>query len=344
MNRKPRLLVLILLVSALLVGVAGCGGDDSNGGGGDSASNGGGGGELAPVRLAISSWPGFGALFVADEKGYFKEEGLKVELDLVEDQTNRVQAMQSGEKDGAGMTADTWVRWLAEGVDAQQVLATDASKGGDGIVAKKEIASIADLKGVEVGVSAGSTAAFLLGYVLDQEGLSLDDVKQADMSPADAGAAFASGKIPAAATWEPWLTKANQMPDGHVLASTKDYPVVITTVALLRDFIDKNPDSVQALVNGVGKAIDFMRANPGEAAAIIGKKVGLKPDEVQASFKTLELYGLKENKKLFGTPDAPGTIFDVVDAAGKIWTETGTIDEAPDPASGINGKFVNDGS
>jgi NitT/TauT family transport system substrate-binding protein len=344
MNKRPRLLVLALLALALLVG-AGCGGDDDNGGGGDSASQGGdGGGELAPVRLAISSWPGFGALFVADEKGYFKDEGLQVELDLVEDQTNRVQAMQSGEKDGAGMTADTWVRWIAEGVDAQQVLATDASKGGDGIVAKKDIATVTDLKGVEVGVSQGSTAAFLLGYVLDQEGLSLDDVKQADMSPADAGAAFASGKIPAAATWEPWLTKAREMPDGHVLASTEDYPVVITTVALLRDFIEKHPDSVQALVNGVGKAIEFMRQNPEEAAAIIGKKVNLKPDEVQASFKTLELYGLEENKKLFGTPDSPGTIFDVVDAAGKIWTETGTIDKAPDPASGIDGEFVNNGS
>ncbi|HEX2070061.1 MAG TPA: ABC transporter substrate-binding protein [Thermoleophilaceae bacterium] len=325
------------VLATILVALAmGCGSDDDDGGGG-SAGDGG----MAPVRLALSSWPGFGALYIAEEQGYYRDAGLEVDLDLVEDQTNRVQAMQAGEKDGAGMTADTWVRWAAQGVEAKQVLATDESFGGDGIVARDDIAEPSDLRGVRVGVADGSTAEFLLGYVLREAGLTLDDVDKADMSPADAGAAFAGGSVPAAATWQPWLSRAEESPNGHVLADTKDYPVVVTTVGLSSDFIEDNPESVQALVEGTDRAITFLRRSPKEAAAIIARATDQSPEDVTAILGDLRLYGVKENQEFFGTEESPGRIYELWEAAGEIWQQAGDIDSTPSAEDGIDPSFVN---
>jgi NitT/TauT family transport system substrate-binding protein len=60
----------------------------------------------------------------------------------------------------------------------KQVLALDDSHGGDGIVSKKEIKSIKDLKGKTVAAQLGAGASyFWLNYVLAQNGMKLSDLK-----------------------------------------------------------------------------------------------------------------------------------------------------------------------
>ena len=116
--------------------------------------------------------------------------GVHVEYTVVEDPVQRFNAFKAGRLNAIATTVDTFSRTYAKGIPSVQVLGLDASVGGDGIVAEKDITSPEQLKGQEVAVSEGSTSQWLLAYVLDQEGLSLDDVKQVDLTSADAGAAF----------------------------------------------------------------------------------------------------------------------------------------------------------
>jgi len=110
----------------------------------------------------------------------------------------------------------------------RQVLALDDSHGGDGMVAKKEIKTIKDLKGKTVAAQLGGGASyFWLAYVLGQNGLKLSDLKLVDMKAGDAGSAFVAGKVDAAVTWEPWLSKARETPFGHVLLSSDRTPGII---------------------------------------------------------------------------------------------------------------------
>ncbi|MCC2630161.1 MAG: aliphatic sulfonates family transporter, periplasmic ligand-binding protein [Thermomicrobiales bacterium] len=104
-------------------------------------------GEPVPLRLAVSSWVGYGPLWLAEERGFFDEEGVAVDLTLVEVSADRITAMQADRLDASATTVDTWTLFAAQGADLVQVLAVDESAGGDGIVAKREIASIADLAG-----------------------------------------------------------------------------------------------------------------------------------------------------------------------------------------------------
>src|SRR5215218_4716311 len=204
-RRRAAAFAALLGLLAVLV-VTGCRDTDD---GGDSGGGGGGGNAKAqPIRIAFSTWNGYVGIVIGVKEGLFEKAGVKVDYTVVEDPVQRFNALKAGSLDAIATTPDTFSRTYAKGIKTVQVLGLDASVGGDGIVAENSVRSVADLKGQQVGVSAGSTSQSFLAYVLDQNGLSLDDVKQVDMTSGDAGSAFAAGRIPVAVTWEPWLSKA----------------------------------------------------------------------------------------------------------------------------------------
>ena len=252
-HRAAALTVLVGLLVALVV--AGCRDTDS---GGDS-KGGGASSKVQPIRIAFSTWNGYIGIVIGVKEGLFKKAGVDVKYTVVEDPVQRFNALKAGSLDAIATTPDTFSRTTAQGIKTVQVLGLDASVGGDGVVAENSIKTVADLKGQKVGVSAGSTSQWFLAYVLDQDGMSLKDVEQVDMTSGDAGSAFATGKIPAAVTWEPWLSKTKKNPDGHVVVSTEKYPEIITDqVAFAPEFLKQNPDSVRAFVKGYLDAVDFL--------------------------------------------------------------------------------------
>ena len=99
-----------------------------------------------PLKLGHSTWVGYGPLYVAQEKGYFDEEGVEVELIVMEDPKIRFPALAAGQIDVAVTTVDTMLNFLNENQSYVYLFALDDSKGGDGIVANKDIESLADLR------------------------------------------------------------------------------------------------------------------------------------------------------------------------------------------------------
>jgi NitT/TauT family transport system substrate-binding protein len=341
-GRSAAAFTALLAVLAALV-VAGCGGDDeaaTSGGGGGSAGT-----KTTPIRIAFSTWNGYIGIVIGVKEGLFKKAGVDVSYTVVEDPVQRFNALKSGSLDAIATTPDTFSRTYANGIETVQVLGLDASVGGDGIVSENSIGSVADLKGQEVGVSAGSTSQWFLAYVLDQNGLSLDDVKQVDMTSGDAGSAFAAGRIPAAVTWEPWLSRAQKNPDGHILMSTEKYPTIITDqVAFTPDFVKEHPDSVKAFIKGYQAAVDFLHSNEDEALEAVTDYLGQTPDEIKATMKTVPIWGLEESKKYYGTKDSPGPIYDIFKKSAAFWKDLGEIKSTPDANSAIDPSFVQQAS
>ena len=260
-RRAAAYAVLIGLLAALVF--AGCRDTDN---GGDSGGSGGESAKAQPIRIAFSTWNGYIGIVIGVKEGLFEKAGVKVDYTVVEDPVQRFNALKSGSLDAIATTPDTFSRTNAQGIETVQVLGLDASVGGDGIVAENSIASVKDLAGQKVGVSAGSTSQWFLAYMLNENGMSLDDVEQVDMTSGDAGSAFAAGRIPAAVTWEPWLSKTQKNPDGHVVVSTEKYPEIITDqVAFAPEFLKENPESVKAFVKGYQDAVDFLHSNEDQA-------------------------------------------------------------------------------
>jgi len=338
-RRGAGAVALFAAVLAALV-VAGCGGGDddkSSSSGGSSSST----SKATPIRMAFSTWNGYIGIVIGVKEGLFDKAGVKVSYTVVEDPVQRFNALKSGNLDAIATTPDTFSRTNANGIKTVQVLGLDASKGGDGIVAKNEIRSPTDLKGQQVGVSAGSTSQWFLAYVLDQNGLSLDDVKQVDMTSGDAGSAFAAGRIPAAVTWEPWLSKAQKNPNGHVVVSSEKYPTIITDqVAFTPEFVKQHPDSVRRFIKGYQAAVDFLHSNPDKAFEDVSDYLGQSPDEIKATMKTVPIWGIAESKAYYGTKDSPGPIYDIFDKSAQFWKSIGEIKSTPDAKAAIDPSFL----
>jgi NitT/TauT family transport system substrate-binding protein len=320
-----------VLVGALALLLPGCGGSSNESSSGSSNT----------IRLAFSTWNGYAGLVAGVKSGIFKDAGLKVTYDVIEDPVQRFNAFKAGEFDAVATTPDTFSRYWGHGIETVQVLGLDRSVGGDGIVATNDISSVDQLKDQQVAVSQGSTSQWFLGYVLERNGLSLDDVEQANLTAADAGAAFAAGRVPIAVTWEPWLTRAEKNPDGDVLASTKQYPNIITDgVGFSPDFVDQNPDTVEAFVRAYGKVMDLIKSNPDKAFGYVTDYLGQSVSDIKATEKTVPLMTLEESKQFYGTPEDPGPAYDVFDQSAKFWQSTGEIDEVPNADDAIDSSFV----
>ena len=234
-----------------------------------------------PIKLAFSTWNGYMALVIAAKEGYYKKHGLKVSYTVIEDPVQRFNAFKAGSLNAIATTVDTYSRTYAKGIHSVEVLGLDASVGGDGIVAEKSITTVGQLKGQKIAVSAGSTSQWLLAYVLSLHHMSLKDVKQIDLTSGDAGAAFAAGRVKIAVTWQPWLSRAEQNPNGHVLVSTKQYPTIITDhVAFAPSFVRQHPGEVKAFIAAYTDAMSLIKKNPSKAFADVHDYLGQSAAEI----------------------------------------------------------------
>jgi NitT/TauT family transport system substrate-binding protein len=331
--------ILALLVSALALVAGGCGGGEEEEGGGQPAAPQ--EAEAKPIRIGFSTWVGYIPIVIASKEGFFEEQGVKVEYTVIEDPVQRFNALKTGELDAVATTVDTFARTLARGIDSVQVLGLDASTGGDGIVASKDTKTVKDLKGEKVGVSEGSVSQFFLAYVLRQNGMSLDDVQQVDMTSADAGAAFAAGRIPVAVTWEPWLSRAEKNPEGHVLVSSEEYPeIIVDTVGFRPDFARDNAESVNAFIRGYVDAMELIESDPDKAYENVTDYLGQSPDEIEATLETIKLFTLEDNVEFLGTDEKPGPVFETFEQAAQFWKDIGETTSIPDAKKAIDPTFV----
>jgi NitT/TauT family transport system substrate-binding protein len=297
-----------------------------------------------PIKLSMSTWLGYAPLYLAKEKGFFQKQGIEVEIVVIESPADRRVAFAADKIQGFCTTVDTHVMTAAaeNPIPLKQVLALDDSHGGDGIVSKKEIKTIKDLKGKTVAAQLGAGASyFWLNYVLSQNKMKLSDLKMIDMKAGDAGSAFVAGKVDAAVTWEPWLSRAKATPFGHVLLSSDQTPgIIVDSLAFKPAFLKKRGKDVRKIVAAWNEAVKFAASNPQEADAIMAKFTGQKPEEFTKEKVGVRFYGVKENKEYFGTVKKPGLLYTVTQRAADLWLELKLIKKKPKAANLIDGSFL----
>jgi NitT/TauT family transport system substrate-binding protein len=297
---------------------------------------------MAPIRIAFSTWTGYGPLVVGVKAGIFKKYGLDVSYTVIESPSDRRDALRSGRLDGAATTVDTISRWAGQGVPMVQVFGIDKSQGGDGIVAKKSITTVAQLKGKTVALNVGSTSEWFFDYVLRQNGMSVGDVNILDMpSSGVAGSTFVAGKVDAAVTWEPWLDRAQKAPFGHILVSSKQYPnIIVDDFSFTPAFIKAHPDEVTTFIKAYYEAVSMVKMNDKTAIAIVGKYVGESASGVAYDFSTVPLMDLAASKAYFGTTLKPGPILEIAKESAQFWLSSKIIRHMPNFNQIIDPSFL----
>lgn len=304
--------------------------------GGGTAAKGG-----SDINLAFSTWNGYIGLVIAAKEGYFAKRGVNVKYTVIEDPVQRFNALKAGKLNAIATTVDTFSRTNAQGIKSVMVLGLDSSVGGDGIVAEKSVKNVKSLKGQKVAVSNGSTSQWMLAYVLSRNGMSLDDVKQIDMTAGDAGAAFAAGRVPVAVTWQPWLDRAKTNKNGHVLVDTKRYPsIIVDEVAFAPGYIKQYPDKVRAFIAAYSDAVKLLRTNPAKAFADVTDYLGQTPAQIKATMKDVPVWTVAQSRKYYGTPKQHGAIYGVFTQSAQFWKKIGQIKSIPSANAAIDPSFL----
>ncbi|MDQ3557791.1 MAG: ABC transporter substrate-binding protein, partial [Pseudomonadota bacterium] len=288
------------------------------------------------VAIGISGWTGFAPLTLAKEAGIFEKNGVKVEIKKIP-QKDRHLTIASGDIQCAATTVETFLIWNASGVPIKQVVQLDMSYGADGMVVRKDIATIADLKGRTIAASApGTSPYFVLAWMLRENGLTLDDVTIANLEPAAAAQAFVAGQNDAAMTYEPYLSTVRDNPEaGKIIATTLDYPVVTDAFGCTPEFIEANPEAVQAMVDSYYEALEMIETDQAKAYEIMGADVKQSGEEFGKSAAYLRWQGPEENKAFFN-----GGIQDFSAKAGELLTEIGVIKDMPKIEDVIDTRFI----
>ncbi len=278
--------------------------------------------QAGTISIGMTTWVGYGPLFLARDLGYYKDLGLTVDLQLIEEGSLYMAAMAAGKLDGAASTLDDLMKYRSPDLCFKYVAGLDESHGGDGIVSGTDVNSVADLKGKQVAMNEGSVSEFFFTILLKRQGLSLKDITVENMTADDAAAAFIAGRVPAAVTWEPNLTTVREQKKGKVLIDSSSVPGAIVDVLALRcQTIKDHPDDVAALIKGYYKAIEYVKSNPTQAYAIMAKAVGgylQKPEDFASAAKGVRYFDRDRNIDFWGTEDK-GQAKDLIGYANEIW-------------------------
>lgn len=252
---------------------------------GDSKDSG--SGEATKVTLGTTSWPTNMFFYLAEEKGYFEENGVDVTIQDFSSTTESTNAFVGGQLDFVTFASSETISPFAQGGEFSIVLETDKSNGSEGLVATSDIKTIKGLKGKTVATQLYSVDHMFLLTLLDENGMSESDVNIVDMSIQESGNAFIAGQCDAACIWDPYFSQAKDAGGTELFSSADDPDLITDVLGASKSLCEDDPETVTAVVKSFFQAVDYWRENPDEANEFMGEKLGVTADEFAAQMEGL---------------------------------------------------------
>lgn len=238
----------------------------------------------APVKLRFAATHFLGEMlsFVAYDKGFFREQGLEIELSYSTAGWHSLKRLFEGQADVATVAQLPVVyaaldrrKYTAEPARGFAVVAdlTVANRAQAGVGRRdRGIGSVADLRGKTIGLPQGTTADFFLDSMLRRNGLSGADVKQVNIDVTRLGAAIASGEVDAVLGWQPYSAAALEVlgDNGVLLEVGYRYPSG-WLVVFMKDYLRANPGVAERFLRAMARAEVFVHAQPDEARQILAR-------------------------------------------------------------------------
>lgn len=254
------------------------------------------------ITLGINDWPGSYWWLAVNDLGYFKKQGVDVDVKLFSNYADGLSALMSGNIDMFVPALADIIPGYVSGANIKVVMVQDFSAGADGLIASSKIKSVKDLKGKNVAIEFGGSDHLFLLKCLENAGLSDKDVNLVNMSTGDASNAFIAGQVDAAAVWEPSLSMAQKATGGNILATSKDEPYVGLIPAVLAvngKSLESKRDEMKRVMKAWYSARDAYENNFDEFAKAVSKHAEVTPDEFKDLMKGCDVRTMDENVKAF---------------------------------------------
>ncbi len=260
--------------------------------------------QAAPLKVAYSDWPGWTAFAIAEQKGWFKDAGVEVEL-LWFEYGPSMEAFTAGKVDAVMVTNGDGLVTGAGGAKNIAILITDFSNGNDMVVAKPGIKSVKDLKGKKIGLEVGFVPHLLLLNGLKKAGLSESDVTLVPTPTSQTPQVLASGQVDAIAAWQPNSGQAlAALPGATAVYTSADQP------GLIYDTVSVSPQSLaQRRADWVkfasvwDKIVAYLAdpATKEDGIKIMAARAGVDPKDYAAFIGGTKLLTLAEGSKVFAS-------------------------------------------
>lgn len=230
---------------------------------------------------------------IADKKGFFAAEGVKVTNKLIQSGGDISPLISGGTAQVSFETPYTDIAVAANNVGVKIVAPMADIGNTQAVVAGKNVTiqKAKDLEGKKIGIAAGAGVLIAIRNMCTELGVDINKIQFVILSPSDQIAALDRGDIDLMACWEPWVSNAVKA-GGKVLFSglnsylpDKQGPVewlsFYTTMQVTDQFLKEHPQEIQAMLRALKKATDFIHEHPDEAAEIIAKEINLDQAQVK---------------------------------------------------------------
>jgi NitT/TauT family transport system substrate-binding protein len=285
------------------------------------------------LDVEISDWPGYAPLIVANgglepnpDSYFFRKYGFKLKITVSEAEAEAWQAINSG-KNAVSVTTVDVLALYADQLKVEVPIQLDFSRGGDGILTRKDITSINQLKGKILTVAQFTESDFFIRFLAQEAGLEVKPLQGMSDPPDperinllftttafDAADVFVSSlkngdnMISGAVTWAPKTTEVPQAYPNQVrlLTSNRNLLVVADIVIVNAGFAKQHPRIVKGLVEGILMGVEEMRTDPERTLRIVTKAFATTPEEMRALLQDVHLSNHAENLLFFSSE--PGQI------------------------------------
>ncbi len=268
--------------------------------------------EKQKVVLAVGGKTGIAylPLTLAEQLGFFKEEGLEVEIQDLQGGAKALQAMVGGSADVVIGYFDHTVQMQAINKDITGITLIGRYPGfvlGVRTDLAGRVENAAQLKGMKVGATApGSSTHFFINYLLSRQGYKPTEVSVIGIGASPAAiAAVEQKQVDALVNLDPMITALDTRGLIKILADTRTEkgtmeiyggPYPGSSLYTTRDFVDRYPRTAQALVNAIVKGLRWIH---GKSAEEIASRV---PETYFAGGREIYLKALDSSLELF-SPD-----------------------------------------
>jgi NitT/TauT family transport system substrate-binding protein len=228
-----------------------------------------------PVTIGTAPLEVSGLIFIAEDQGYFQENGISPAIRIYPAGINAVDALFAGEVDVATAADFVFARQVLAGKPVRGI-ATIGRSEFHYIVTEKDrgIRTAADLKGKKIGVARGTSGDFFLGRYLELNGIDLRDVEIVDVPPSEIAAPLLDGRVDAVSTWDPYAWSTEVQLGNRSLAWPEQKGQMMYWMAICRkDTVTGDPARVRKFLQSLQQAETFAANNPAEARRIVQKRL-----------------------------------------------------------------------
>lgn len=292
------------------------------------------------VEIELSEYPGYAGLIVAngglepnDQSVFSQKHGFKLRIKLSEEES--WSALNAGKMAASATTVDVLAIY---GKQFQVTVPVQIgfSRGADGLVVKKDIRKVNDLKGKIVAASQFTESDFFMRYLAQEAGIGVNMLggltDQADpekinliyaedaFAAADHFVADLDGQqlLAGCMTWAPKTTESVEASKGRasLLTTNRNLLVVADVLIVNKGFAQAQPKMVAGLVDGLLEGNRMVRENPNAHLDTIGKAFKWDREKTKTELAKVHLSNGPENLAFFsGAIDAAGSFSGIYQSA-----------------------------